>query len=706
MPSRRDGPLRRAAASVALLGLAWGCHAPPAPPPEPDPEPVLPLPVYQQELPDEEFASWLGSRHEHVREQEIALGWKAGPGGLAVTVELFGSPRPEVARAAERAFWQLVHHFAAPEERRQRPEIAAELRRLLAEDPPPATARILLDALGVAGDGLFDVRAAAAALEEPASFGAALRALERMPHPAAEQALVEQLREESPSSARAVAITRSLGVRRSDLAAPQWLASLEQNPAARGALARSGSPLAEELFRELAGPDCSGLEGADVLRYAQRLLERSRPQTATELLLAMSGHAAPHLRASALRGLAEARGEGAAAAVLAGLEDPAPAVRAAARDGLAVWPGTPIERSLRQATRQGDDPLRAELLRVQVARAGDGAEGLLASALESWGLQERLAALELASREGGPSLEPALRQILERGSEAERPLAEDALLAWAEGLVERGENARALELFLDLAESGRQATALRGLTGVRRIPDASAWERVAALRRRPGLGEAAALAEIRIAATMAAADPERAAAKLDELVMSSTSRAVRTEAAAELRALGVDTRDYARRAGFLIGWQLYRSEALDARPFEEHPFAISGPVLEARPERWRQVETEDLDGVLDFLPLFDETSDRAVYAYLRFDWPSAEGALLKLGSDDGVAVWFNDELVHANPVMRGLSVDADTVPVELVAGENELLIKVTQGGGDWRMCARLTDLSGAPVDWSKRSEPR
>jgi hypothetical protein len=83
-------------------------------------------------------------------------------------------------------------------------------------------------------------------------------------------------------------------------------------------------------------------------------------------------------------------------------------------------------------------------------------------------------------------------------------------------------------------------------------------------------------------------------------------------------------------------------------------------------------------------------------AYLRTNvWSAKEQeAILELGSDDGVKVWLNGQLVHANNVMRGIGPGQDKVKVTLKQGWNTLMLKVTQGGGDWAACVRLVGTDG------------
>jgi hypothetical protein len=67
---------------------------------------------------------------------------------------------------------------------------------------------------------------------------------------------------------------------------------------------------------------------------------------------------------------------------------------------------------------------------------------------------------------------------------------------------------------------------------------------------------------------------------------------------------------------------------------------------------------------------------------------------MQIGSDDGVKVWVNGEIVHANNVSRGHKAGEDKVAVRLEKGWNIFLVKVTQGGGGWGFSARLVDDEG------------
>ncbi len=676
-----------------LLLLTAACHAPPEAPPPPEPVVLVPNlpPPPEAELSSEELEVWLRSSPPHARQQAAQYGWKAGPTAVPMLIGLFDAEPPETARAAQSAFWSMVHHYTSPRLPRERRQFNAALGRELEEPHPIAAKRILIEGLSVTGEGLGDAEAAGTLLRHPELGSDAMAALERIPHPVADERLLEELdaAAESGDPARAAALARSLGARRSDLAGPALLAltrhdDAELADAARHALARAAAPEGEDYFLALArrgletgALPASGTEASDALRFAEAWRDRGHPLGAAAIFASLARHPAPHLRAGALHGAARVSHEDCLGLLLDGLADEAGAVRGAARDGLVGWPDPEVRDRLASAVRHRDDPVRAELLRVRVARADLPVSGLIADALISWGPQERLAGLELAAQHGDPRHEASLRSILERGTAAELPLAESALLAVARAKAAARDMESALVLFDELIAGSSQPSL------VARARDQAARARLAH------------------ADELSAESPVEAATLLDAILLDSASATIRAAAAQRLRALGVDTKVYALRQGFLTDWSLFGPEALDARRFATHPFGASGPDPAVAPEDWLEVAGEDLDGVLDFLPLFDRTQNQSVYAYACFDWPRAEEVQLKIGSDDGVVVWLNDDEVHRNEVARGLRPDQDVVTASLTRGRNCLLVKITQGGGDWRMCVRLADADGQPIDLSE-----
>lgn len=77
------------------------------------------------------------------------------------------------------------------------------------------------------------------------------------------------------------------------------------------------------------------------------------------------------------------------------------------------------------------------------------------------------------------------------------------------------------------------------------------------------------------------------------------------------------------------------------------------------------------------------------YAWAEFESPRATDAWLGLGSDDGVKLWLNGELVHDQWVRRPSRVDDEIVPLRLKPGANRILIKIQNVTDQWSFTYRL-----------------
>lgn len=112
---------------------------------------------------------------------------------------------------------------------------------------------------------------------------------------------------------------------------------------------------------------------------------------------------------------------------------------------------------------------------------------------------------------------------------------------------------------------------------------------------------------------------------------------------------------------------------------------------------WRSATTPATAGMIDLLAEYGDLSDVSAYGFAEIVSDEAVDAVARMGSDDGVRLWINGELVHEHNVQRSAVLDNDQVPVMLKAGKNALLIQVTQGPGAWKFCLRLTRRNGTPV---------
>ncbi|MDD9972579.1 MAG: dockerin type I domain-containing protein [Candidatus Poribacteria bacterium] len=81
-----------------------------------------------------------------------------------------------------------------------------------------------------------------------------------------------------------------------------------------------------------------------------------------------------------------------------------------------------------------------------------------------------------------------------------------------------------------------------------------------------------------------------------------------------------------------------------------------------------------------------DVDDHSAYALITLKSASVQsGVTMRVGSDDSIKVWLNGKVVHDNPINRGASDFQDTFKVNLVAGDNLLLVKVSDRSEHWTL---------------------
>lgn len=94
---------------------------------------------------------------------------------------------------------------------------------------------------------------------------------------------------------------------------------------------------------------------------------------------------------------------------------------------------------------------------------------------------------------------------------------------------------------------------------------------------------------------------------------------------------------------------------------------------------WKQVLANS-SGYLDLAQIHGDDAPMSVsYLYAEVDAPQAGWGDIKLGSDDGVNVIFNDKLVFRHRRHEAAQPGRDSVAVEFKKGKNTLLLKVSNG---------------------------
>jgi len=140
-------------------------------------------------------------------------------------------------------------------------------------------------------------------------------------------------------------------------------------------------------------------------------------------------------------------------------------------------------------------------------------------------------------------------------------------------------------------------------------------------------------------------------------------------------------------SGFYIDWLTAMGGEAAVKPQE-------GERLSYAPDKsiaWQPVYT-DSSGIINFLNLTGGTIDgpAVAYAFCIIHSPSARKVTLQAGSDDAIRLWLNQELVLDHHIHRRLTPGEEQITVSLLKGENRLLAKIDQAGGNWGFHFALT----------------
>lgn len=208
----------------------------------------------------------------------------------------------------------------------------------------------------------------------------------------------------------------------------------------------------------------------------------------------------------------------------------------------------------------------------------------------------------------------------------------------------------------------------------------------------PELKSEAEVAVVGISEKLAPADPETAAAALQSVREQTANAALKEKAQTILN-------DLDKRLGFIVGWQIagpYTESGKGGAALFDTSFA---PETDDGQVQWQAVPTSD-DAAKPWLMNIQRLltgNDRVAYVRAVITAKEDADAVLEIGSDDGVKVWFNGKPVHANNAARPVVPASDKVTVRLVKGDNTVLMKITQQANDWGFCLRVTNPDGSPM---------
>lgn len=232
------------------------------------------------------------------------------------------------------------------------------------------------------------------------------------------------------------------------------------------------------------------------------------------------------------------------------------------------------------------------------------------------------------------------------------------------------------------------------LAGLAEIPDLQALKLAEPMLDEAAIQLEAAQTITRIAAALPYAQGGVATAALKKVLAATSDADARKAAEAALK-------DVEAGADYITAWQVagpYLQEGKEYKDLFDIAFPPETPG--AQDAKWQAMPPgpdAKRPWIMDLLKTLG--GDQRV-AYARAWVHSGQGrpARLELGSDDGLKVWLNQQVVHTNNIFRGLQASSDKAQVTLNAGWNALLLKVTQLNGGWAFCARFRGPDGSRLE--------
>jgi hypothetical protein len=142
---------------------------------------------------------------------------------------------------------------------------------------------------------------------------------------------------------------------------------------------------------------------------------------------------------------------------------------------------------------------------------------------------------------------------------------------------------------------------------------------------------------------------------------------------------------------FVASWQLS-----GPYPVEDNQTVFAPETGEAA--EWQSYQCPQTSGTR-FVPLGSVFGgdNRVAYMKAAVRSENAQQVLIGAGSDDGIEVWLNGGLIHANHAMRAMKADEDRFTGKLKAGENVILCKIRQFSQGWEACMTIRAANGGPA---------
>jgi HEAT repeat protein len=655
----------------------------------------------------------LAGDDELARAQARQLLPRASIEAVPKVLPLISDPNPVVWCAAYNVLADFANQVTVPGRQAERIKVTDWLMTLLAPEQPFEIKERGLRLLPCVVPNGYKLKPIAALLKDPELREKARAALQEIGTPEARAALRNALGKADPEfqcallhALRAVHDKRSLGTAR------KLARHREPTVRAAAALALSwtGDPAyVKDLQDVMARADAETcFDAADALvRLADAMIRQGGDRTAALAVYqgVLQQAPLPASRGAALVGMIRYGNETGVADILAALQGAGgkelEPVALAACENVDARANPVMLAVYKNASAE----MRLSLIRIFGGKQDPAFLDILKeAATDSDATLRRAAWTALADSQLSAAL-PSLVSASSAGSGEDRTCAIAELKRLAQAFRNRGEKQPAGEAFLALHRVA-DSEELRGyaLEGIAQFPTSESSEIVIKAVEAGQLGDKSAQALAGLAkALLESGRTEQANRAVGLLIARATSAEAVKEIVDVSRAAG-GIPDLARQLGFVTTWTLVGpfpwspSDGFQKSNIREpnvDPTAVY--FVNGKEITWKPFTAQNDMGLVDLGAVLGPQSNATAYGMARILVPADIEAVARMGSDDGVKLWVNGEVVHEHDVNRGTAIDQDQAPVKLKTGSNVFLIQITQGGGGWNFCLRLTKPDGAPL---------
>lgn len=407
------------------------------------------------------------------------------------------------------------------------------------------------------------------------------------------------------------------------------------------------------------------------------------------------------IRGAAIAGLGRYGDDTAVADILAAaashrdLEGPA-------LNALRMQSGNASSQAMLEAYPSASESMRMAMLDVFGSKKDARFLPILNEAAKNPDAQVRRAAVAALSVSELPGAVEGLAALANTGAAEDKALAVDALVAMASAMSARGEREAAGKAYLGLYRAAAtDELRAKALDGIKRFPVADSFDLLIQHLGKDDLAklDAGILAGL-IKAMHDAGRKDEAMKLVDELFPRMASPDDLQKAVQFLTPI-LGPEELTKRLGVVHKWKIVgpfawtAAEAFSKTHINEPRIDLKASYTEGNANlAWKPAETADVLGIVDLMGAMGALSNVTAYAFTRIHVDAVADAQVRCGSDDGIKVWINGAQVHENNVDRGTAPDSDRAPMKLRAGDNDVLVRITQGGGGWNFCLRLCQPDG------------